>query len=154
MTVTVAKIRLTRREREVVEGLAGGSTLAEVAAGLQIKVGTASGYLQYAKGKLLGLSEIEAVVAVGYATDSITRPSLLDYDKLTVPEEQRELVPLIGQGMTPAQMATALNRQFSVIRSDEQGLLANLGARNRAHAITRAWQYQILTADQVIAWGR
>lgn len=44
------------------------------------------------------MSEIEAAGAVGYATGAITRPSLLAPEGLAVPEEQRELVPLLGRG--------------------------------------------------------
>ncbi|MFE7276890.1 LuxR C-terminal-related transcriptional regulator [Streptomyces sp. NPDC057623] len=154
MTLTIPKIRLAPRERQVVEGMADGHALTKVAADLKIKPGTASGYLKLAKSKLHGMSEIEATIAVGYATDAITHPDLLDPDKLTLPTEQRELVPLIGQGKSSAQMAAELKRGFGFIGSDEQDLLANLGAKNRAHAIKRAWQYQILTAQQVIAWLR
>ncbi|MFE0257277.1 LuxR C-terminal-related transcriptional regulator [Streptomyces sp. NPDC059010] len=154
MTVTIPKIRLAPREREVVEGMADGSTLTEVAADLLIKPGTASGYLKLAKTKLHGMREIEAAIAVGYATNTITHPDALDPDRLTVPKEQLDLVPLIGQGKTSAQIAVELKRGLGVIRCDEQDLLANLGARNRAHAIKRAWQYRILTAQQVIAWLR
>ncbi|MET7802549.1 hypothetical protein [Streptomyces decoyicus] len=49
-------------------------------------------------------------------------------------------------------MATALKREVDIIRRDGRDLLMNLRARNRAHAITRAWQHQILTAGQVIEW--
>ncbi len=154
MTMTVAKIHLAPRERQVVEGMANGSTLADVAADLKIKVGTASGYLKLAKAKLHGVTEIEAALAVGYATEAITRPDLLDPEGLNLPKEQRELVPLISQGMTSAQMAAKLKRQYDVINRDSQDLLSNLGAKNRAHAVKRAWQYRILTADRVIAWLR
>ncbi|MFI7095392.1 endonuclease/exonuclease/phosphatase family protein [Streptomyces lydicus] len=68
--------------------------------------------------------------------------------------EQRALVPLIAQEMTAAQMATALKPEVGIIRRNGRKLLMNLRARNRAHAITRAWQYQILTAGQVIEWLR
>ncbi|MEV7383863.1 LuxR C-terminal-related transcriptional regulator [Streptomyces lydicus] len=154
MTTTVAKVILAPRERQVLEGLADGSMLAEVALSLTIREGTAAGYLKLAKRKLYGVSDTAAALAVAYATKAIDRPKLLDPESLYLPREQRDLVPLIAQEMTAAQMATALTREVDIIRRDGRDLLMNLHARSRAHAITRAWQYQILTAGQVIEWLR
>lgn len=169
MTTTIVRVILAPRERQVVEGLADGSTLAEVARNLMIRQGTASSYLKFAKRKLHGVSENTAALAVAYTTQAITRPDLLDSEMLDLPREQRALVPLIARGMTIAQMATELRRSpgthpvkpetngtpsVTIIRRNIGELTANLQARNRAHLITRAWQYQILTADQVTAWLR
>jgi DNA-binding CsgD family transcriptional regulator len=153
MTRIVAKIVLAPRERQVVQCLADGSPLATVALNLQIKEGTASGYLKYAKRKLLGVRDTAAALAVAYATEAIDRPKLLGPEALFLPRGQRDLVPLIARGFTAAQMATVLKpeRTVDMIRRDSRKLLLNLQARNRAHLITRAWHYQALTADQVIA---
>ena len=153
-TTTVARIILAPRERQVLEGLADGSTLVAVALSLKIRESTATGYLKLARRKLYGVSENAAALAVGYATQAITRPEMLDPEALDVPREQREIVPLIARGMAAAQMATELKRPVDIVRRDGRDLLQNLKAQNRAHAITRAWQYQILTEDQVIAWLR
>ncbi|MEE1797522.1 LuxR C-terminal-related transcriptional regulator [Streptomyces sp. JV176] len=152
MTEAVARVILAPRERQVVEGLTDGSTLAEVALDLQIREGTAAGYLKMAKNKLHGVSETAAAIAVGYAVRAITHPPLLDPETLYVPREQRDLVPLIARGMVAAQMATELSRPVTDVRADGRELLTNFGARNRNHLITRTWQFQILTADEVIAW--
>ncbi|MEU4845867.1 hypothetical protein [Streptomyces gilvosporeus] len=154
MTTTVAKVVLAPGERQVLEGLADGSMLAALALRLTIREGTAAGYLKLAKRKLYGVSETAAALAVAYATNAVDRPKLLDPELLYLPREQRDLVPLIAREMTAAQMATALKRQADIVRRDGRELLANLQARNRAHTITRAWQHQILTADQVIEWLR
>jgi len=154
MTTIVAKVILAPREQQVLEGLADGSMLAAVALRLQIREGTASGYLKLAKRKLHGVRETAAALAVAYATKAIDRPQLLDPESLYLAREQRDLVPLIAREMTSAQMATALKRDVDIIRRVGRDLLMNLRARNRAHAITRAWQYQILTAGQVIEWLR
>ncbi|TXL87700.1 hypothetical protein [Streptomyces sp. IB2014 016-6] len=169
MTTTIVRVTLAPREQQVVEGLADGSTLSTVARNLKIRQGTASGYLKFAKRKLHGVSENTAALAVGYATGAITRPDLLAPGTLDLPREQLDLVPLIARGMTIAQMATELKRSpgthqlkpettgtpsVTIIRRSIGELTANLQARNRAHLITRAWQYQILTVDQVTAWLR
>ncbi|MFD6989392.1 LuxR C-terminal-related transcriptional regulator [Streptomyces sp. NPDC059943] len=167
MTTTIVRVILAPRERQVVEGLADGSTLSTVARNLKIRQGTASGYLKFAKRKLHGVSENAAALAVGYTTGAITRPDLLAPETLDLPREQRDLVPLIARGMTIAQMATELKQSpgthpvkpagaasVTMLRRNIGELTANLQARNRAHLITRAWQYQILTADQVTAWLR
>ncbi|OIJ97763.1 hypothetical protein BIV25_13225 [Streptomyces sp. MUSC 14] len=154
MTTTVARVRLSPRERQVVEGLAKGLPLTEVAQALDIRDGTASAYLLNAKRRLHGVSENAAAVAVGYVTKAITLPTLLDPDTLTLPEEQRDLVPLIAMGMTVAQMAEELKRPQGLVSRDGRALTRGLGARNRAHIVTLAWQYRILTAGQVTSWLR
>ncbi|MFI0219055.1 LuxR C-terminal-related transcriptional regulator [Streptomyces lydicus] len=154
MTTTVTKVILTPRERQILEGLADGSMLAAVALHLHIREGTASEYLKLAKRKLHGVSETTAALAVAYATEAITQPQLLGSQSLHLLRGQRELVPLVARGMTVAQMATDLKRRVDVIRRDGRQLLVNLQARNPAHLVTRAWQYQILTAEEVIEWLR
>lgn len=154
MTTTVARAALAPRERQILEGLADGSPLGAVALHLRIRESTAQGYLKLARRKLHGVTEIAAALAVAYAAEAIDRPPLLDPETLVLPREQRDIVPLIAQGMAAAQMATELKRPVVVVRRDGRDLLKNLQARNRAHAITRAWQAQILTADEVNAWLR
>ncbi|AKN68739.1 hypothetical protein QR97_02010 [Streptomyces sp. PBH53] len=153
-TTTIAKVVLARRERQVLQGLATGNTLAQVALDLKIREGTANGYLKLAKNKLSGVSDTAAAVAAGYATEAIEPPPFLDPEALFLPREQRDLVPLIARGMAAAQMATELDRPVADIRADGRDLLLTLQARNRAHLITRAWQFRILTADQVTTWLR
>ncbi|MFF4543644.1 hypothetical protein ACFY1J_05265 [Streptomyces sp. NPDC001406] len=153
-TTTVARITLAPREQQVLEGLADGSTLAVVALDLKIREGTAAGYLKLAKRKLYGMSENAAALAVAYTTEAITRPQLLDPEALFLPDDQRDLVPLLARGMAAAQMATELKRPVDIIRRDGRDLLTNLRARNRAHAIKRSWELQVLTAEQVVAWLR
>ncbi|MFI6697132.1 LuxR C-terminal-related transcriptional regulator [Streptomyces sp. NPDC050433] len=151
MTTTIVRVILAPRERQVVEGLADGSTLADVARNLKIQEGTATGYLQLAKRKLHGVSDNAAALAVAYATQAITRPELLDTRAIDLPREQRDLVPLIARGMTATQMVPELKQSVDIIRRHGRELQKSLRATNRAHVVTRAWQYQVLTADRVIA---
>ncbi|UNZ18190.1 LuxR C-terminal-related transcriptional regulator [Streptomyces sp. 891-h] len=155
MTVTatpVAKVTLGPREQQVLERLADGDTLALVARELRIRESTASGYLKVAKHKLHGTNETAAAVAVGYAIEAISRPPLLDPETLFLPREQRDIVPLVAQGMAAWQMAAELGRPINDVRADGRRLLVSLRAHNRAHLISRAWQFQVLTAGQVMAW--
>lgn len=152
-TTTTAKVVLAPRERQVLQGLAAGNTMAAVALDLKIRHGTAEGYLKLAKNKL-HVSETVSAVAVGYATEAIQRPPLLDPEALFLPHEQRDLLPLVAQGMAATQMAVELGRPVTDVRKDGRELLLSLQAHNRAHLITRAWQFRVLTAGQVIAWFR
>jgi len=151
-TTTVATVVLARRERQVLEGVAAGDALDVIARRLVIEVGTARSYLKLARYKLYGVSDSVFAVALGYATEAITRPPLLDPKSLCLPREQNAVVPLIAQGMAAAQMATLLDRPVNTVRADCREVLKTLHARNRPHLVTRVWQYQCLTADQVIAW--
>ncbi|GAU71128.1 hypothetical protein SSP35_28_00030 [Streptomyces sp. NBRC 110611] len=152
MTTSVEKVILAPRERQVIKGLANGSTLAAVALNLKITKNTAASYLKNAKYKLRGVTENSAALAVAYATEAIDRPDLLAHEGLLLPCEQRELVPLIARGMRATQMAIKLKRSVDLTRRDARQLMANLQARNPAHLVTRSWQYQIITAEQVLAW--
>ncbi|MFJ3710373.1 MULTISPECIES: hypothetical protein [unclassified Streptomyces] len=154
IAMTVAKIILASRERQVLEGLAVGKALSVVALDLKIREGAAADYLKVAKVKLHGVSDAPSAVAVGYATNSITRPPLLDRELLFLPREQRLIVPLVARGLAPAQMATELDRPVADVRADGRELLMTLRACNRSHLMTKAWQYRVLTADQVIPWLR
>lgn len=154
MTTTVARVSLALRERQVVEGLSDGSTLAAVAQDLKIREGTAAGYLKLAKRKLRGVRDNAAAIAVGYATKAIARPKLLDAEQLLLPLEQRQLVPFIARGMRSVQMATDLKRPVNIVRRDGRELMVNLGAKNPAHVVHCAWQYGLLTESQVRVWFR
>ncbi|MER6684585.1 LuxR C-terminal-related transcriptional regulator [Streptomyces olivaceoviridis] len=151
-TTDTAKVTLAPREQQVLEGLADGNTLAEVAGRLNIGEGTASGYVQLAKRKLHQVRETPAALAVAYATRAIPEPEAHDPEGLGLPTEQRALLPLIAQGLSAIQMATELKRPVADVRSDYRALIASLRARNRTHLIKRAWQYQLLTAHQVRTW--
>ncbi|GHG95371.1 LuxR C-terminal-related transcriptional regulator [Streptomyces rubradiris] len=155
MTTTAATmISLSPRERQVLERLATGDTVAMVGQDLRLSEGTVVSYLRNAKDKLYGVSETEAAVAIGLALEVIARPPLEDPEQLFMPREQRDLVPYIARGMTAEQMAAQLRRPVTDVRADSRDLLSTLNARNRPHLITRSWQFRLLTAEQVIKWYR
>ncbi|MFC7928759.1 LuxR C-terminal-related transcriptional regulator [Streptomyces cinereoruber] len=144
-------VALAPRERQVLEGLADGRTLPEVANSLRLRDGTATGYLKLAK-RRLGASENPAALAHAYANGSITRPEQRDPEDLFLPVEQRELIPLIAQGLRATQIAARTKRPVAVVRRDARELMAALGAKNPAHVVTQAWAYQLLTEEQVRSW--
>ncbi|MET8690536.1 helix-turn-helix transcriptional regulator [Streptomyces sp. NPDC004732] len=150
--MTVSSYALAPRERQILAGLADGDTLVEVAARLQISYGTAQTYRRHAKAKLHGVSESTAALAVAYANEAIAAPEQLDPEAIVVPPEQRDLIALLARGFTPSQMATELRRPISVVRADGRSLLVTLRAKNNCQAIKRAWQYGLLTRDEVMAW--
>ncbi|MFF2852974.1 LuxR C-terminal-related transcriptional regulator [Streptomyces sp. NPDC058001] len=151
MTTTPAATALSPRERQVLVGLAAGRTLAVIAADLGLGAGTVGGYLKLAKEKLRG-REITSAIARGYATEAIPGPPLLDPKRVILPRGQRELVLLITTGMHAPQIAAELHLPLANVRDDVRELLTSVNALNRAHLITRAWQYQILTKELVCKW--
>lgn len=151
---TVVKYLLAPRERQVIEGLAEGDTVAAVARSLGLAESTAAGYLKLAKKKLHGTRDISAAVAVGYALRAIGRPIPLDPGAVCLLRAERELVPLIARGLGPTEMASAVQRPLNIVRRDGRRLLVGLGAKNRPHVVKRAWQFEILTEEQVTAWLR
>lgn len=106
--------------------------------------------------KLHGVSESPAAVAIAYATEAITRPEPRDPETLFLPREQRDLVPLIARGLTPGQMVNELSPKpdVAVVRRDCRELRVNLRALSRVNLVSRAWEYKVLTAEQVTSWLR
>ncbi|WP_254885903.1 helix-turn-helix transcriptional regulator [Streptomyces sp. NA02950] len=150
--VTNPAARLSPREQQIFEYLADGSSLAEVGLRLGIRQNTVQSYLSLAKLKLGAKSENAAALAAAYALGGLPQPKPLDPSELSLPREQLALVPLLAQGMRVSQMASVLKRPVSIIRRDARGLMKNLRARNAAQTVKRTWQYQLLTADQVLEW--
>lgn len=150
LSLPIRPISLAARERESLEGVAQGLDVPAVAALLGIAAGTVTSYLKSAKAKL-GVRELPSALAVGYATATIPAPPLRD-EMLDLPVEQRELIPLLAQGMKPVQIARKLNRNPKDVRQFAADLLVSLGARNYAHVVPLAWEHRLLAAADVIAW--
>lgn len=142
---------LTRREQQVVEVLAVGGNLADVALRLRIPEPSAAEYLTSAK-LSLRVTEIPAAVAVAYATDTVQQPVRLDPGGLFLTPGQAELVPLIVRGLDPSRMAEELKRSTPQVRSDGRELMSRLGAVNPAHTVLCAWRFRLFTAKQVLTW--
>ncbi|WP_024756086.1 hypothetical protein [Streptomyces exfoliatus] len=151
-TTTVARIELAPREKQVLEGLADGSTLVVVAERLRLRDGTARGYLQLAKRKLYGVSENSAALTVAYATGAVLPPQYRDREELYLPRDQMGLIPLIAQGNRATEIAIETKRPLEVVRRDARDLMSALGAKNPAHLVTRAWAYGLLTKELVQPW--
>ncbi|MEU2875969.1 LuxR C-terminal-related transcriptional regulator [Streptomyces sp. NPDC007070] len=151
---TTTKVALSPQEKQVLEGLAAGDSTADIARRLEIRHSTVGDFLKTARIKLHGACDSVAAVAAGFATGAIGRPPLLDPEAVFVSREQRELVPLIARGLSAEQVAAELKppRPVADVRADARELLSSLGARNRCHLVTRAWQYRLLTEDRVSAW--
>lgn len=140
---------LSSREQEVLRQLAYGNTLRQVAGILRIKEGAAQFRLRTAKAKLHGVRTTSTAIAVGYATRSLPRPPILGRLIRNFPDELRVLVPVIAQGKSAKQIASHFSMSIVEVRADCHRLLTSLQAKNRPHMITRAWQYQILTEQQI-----
>ncbi len=149
-----APVALSPHEQQVLQGLAAGDALATVAATLKISTDMATSYLGLAKSKLFGMADAPAVIAVAYAVEAIPPPPPRDASGLDLSRAQRDLVPLVAQGMTDIQLAISVDRSENEVRAACRGLLRKLPARNRAHVVTRGWQYRLVTKGQVLAWLR
>ena len=58
---------------------------------------------------------------------------------------EREVLDLMSQGLTNAQMAERLTISQSTVKFHVRGILSKLGAANRAEAINLAWQHNLIT---------
>ncbi|MGW6605421.1 LuxR C-terminal-related transcriptional regulator [Streptomyces sp. NPDC055036] len=150
----IDSIDLAPRERQVLERVANGVELFDVALDLSIGRGTAASYLQSARKKLHGVRSTRAAVAVGIVTRAITAPTLLDPGELSLPRPQLEIALLKAQGMSLSQIATTLDRPRTEVNADGIKLSAALDARNDNHLVTRMWALWVLDAEQVAKWLR
>lgn len=151
MNLSTIDRSLSPRERKVLERVAGGASLGQIVEELDIREGTVMGYLKAAKVKLHGVKMTPSAVAVGYATQSISRPQLTT-EALTLSRDLRLLVPLIAMGWSLAEIASWRRLKVYKVQSDCHRLHTILQARSRPHMVTRAWQYKILTEQQVTEW--
>ncbi|MFJ9434891.1 DUF6415 family natural product biosynthesis protein [Streptomyces sp. NPDC101490] len=156
MSTTVTPLQpviLAPQERQVLEGLADGTGIDQVAFTLSITSGTASGYVKSARAKLGPWApDVPSALAVSYAIEAITAPVLRRRDEIYVSGERQALIPLIAQGLPSPQIALALGRPIQEVRADCRGLRIDVDARNNAHLISRAFEFQLLTAADVAGW--
>lgn len=131
--------RLSPREREIVQELAGGSSLSMAAETLGISKLTAKGYRDTARNKLGCLVVAPAMVAAAYDAGALEIPAH-DGSVVEMTDEQRELLPLLIAGLSTAEMSKKLFQHIERVRFNLRGLVAALGGKDHAHAVTRAYQ--------------
>ncbi|WP_217199930.1 DUF6415 family natural product biosynthesis protein [Streptomyces buecherae] len=151
MIETIDTIVLPARQRWVVEGVAQGRTLRAIARGRGIGEETAVRYFRTARRMLRESSQPHTAVAVAYTYQAILRPDVHDLG-VGVPHGERILMPLIAQGLPTSQMADRVKWPAKTVVRLVYDLETRMGARNRAHLITLAWQAGLLTASQMRAW--
>ncbi|MFF2331795.1 MULTISPECIES: LuxR C-terminal-related transcriptional regulator [unclassified Streptomyces] len=143
---TVSTTRLTPRQRDVARHLADGLHAAEVADELNLSLATVRQY-KTAAGHRLGVSGAPALVEAAYESGDLDQP---DPDPeagkalACLPDVQRKVLALRAQGMGVQEIADHLSRPVHVVRKDVRALMAALGAKTPAHAITRARQLGLL----------
>ncbi|MFF5719275.1 DUF6415 family natural product biosynthesis protein [Streptomyces buecherae] len=147
-------IHLAPRERAVLQGLADGLLISEVARSLGISDGTADGYLRSARRRLHEVRDTPPAVAIAYAHAALDPPPPQDRKRLFLPHDRRYLVPLLAQGMTAPQISRNLSLPLEDVRQEAREALRGVGARNRAHFVKQAWAYRLLTTQHVLDWLR
>jgi DNA-binding CsgD family transcriptional regulator len=59
-------------------------------------------------------------------------------------EREREVVSLLAEGLTNAQIAERLTVSLATAKFHVGGVLSKLGVSNRAEAVTLYWQHQLV----------
>ncbi|MFD9356421.1 LuxR C-terminal-related transcriptional regulator [Streptomyces sp. NPDC060031] len=132
-------VRLSRRERQIIQELAGGASLAMAAQTLGISKLTAKSYRDAARNKLGCPAMAPAMVAAAYDASALEIPAH-DGSVVEVTDEQRELLPLLIAGLSTTQMSKKLHQHIERVRSNLRHLMAALGGKGHAHMVTRAYQ--------------
>ncbi|MFF8618240.1 LuxR C-terminal-related transcriptional regulator [Streptomyces sp. NPDC015350] len=141
--------RLTRREKQLVELLADGKPVPQIADALGIARRAAAGSYTVAE-SMLGVSGEAALVDEAYRAKEVSRPEPGPSDSIMVvlPDEQRRVLTLVAKGLTAPQMAEVLGWTVALVRRCARDLLVTLGATNGPNMIKRAWQLGLLTAEE------
>ncbi|MFI9040883.1 LuxR C-terminal-related transcriptional regulator [Streptomyces sp. NPDC053726] len=143
---TASTACLTPRQHDVVRLLADGLLPAQIADTLNLRTTTVREYKDVAAHRL-GVHGTPALVQAAYESGALGQPEPApdaDDGPICLPDTQREVLALLAKGMTVGEMADHLHWPEHVVRKDARSLIAALGAKNPAHAITRAWQLGFL----------
>ncbi|WP_164551857.1 LuxR C-terminal-related transcriptional regulator [Streptomyces sp. WAC 01529] len=144
MSADAVTVSFTRRGRQVVQGLAEGLTDREIAGRIRLTRATVRHHITVAS-KLVGVRGQAALVNRSYELGLI-RPPAREPVPVYVPPQQKELILLLAQSLTEAQIAAKTRRPPSKIRRNTRHLMTSLQANTRAHLVTRAHQYGLLKA--------
>jgi len=134
---------LNGRPLQVLRLIADGGTPTTIAKDLGITGDAVCAHLTRALVKISagrGISARPAAVHTAYTTGLLPPPTPLPA-RIDLPDPLRDLIPLLAQGRSVDQIAATLHCTPHTVRAELKKLERALGARSRAHVITRAWQY-------------
>lgn len=151
-TGAVRRVTLTRRQWQLLVQVADGRSVTEAAQDLGIAYSSAREHVRRARYRLYGAPDVETALAIGYALGALPAPVPSPGGPLAFSREQRVVAALVARGMSPSQIAVALNWPVKDMRERVDTLMKMLRARNRAHFVKRAWQHGLLTRQAVLSW--
>ncbi len=83
------------------------------------------------------------------ATDALIRSTRQKTDLgRDLTEREREVLALMVEGLTNAQIADRLTVSLSTVKFHVRGILSKLNAANRAEAVNLAWKYQLVERSE------
>ncbi|MFD6435875.1 LuxR C-terminal-related transcriptional regulator [Streptomyces venezuelae] len=142
MTLNIPPAYLTFREKQVIQGLAEGLTDRVIAKSLNRKPSTVRHYIGTAQ-KKVGATGRASLVNSVYDL-GLLRLNVHEHRSADVPQQERELIPLLARSLTIRQMADETRRTPSQVARSIGQLMEILDARTRAHLMTRARQHGLL----------
>ncbi|MGV9883024.1 LuxR C-terminal-related transcriptional regulator [Streptomyces sp. NPDC003006] len=149
MSADTTTASYTRREKQVVQGLAEGLTDHEIAHRLNREVRTVRHHITWAAKKVGAKGQVR-LVDCSYSQGLLTPPAS-EIHTIYVPDQLRELIPLVARGMKGTRIAIETNRAPVHSNRDIRQLMQILRARTRPHLVTRALQYGLLkTAPRTV----
>lgn len=135
---------LTPRQIQILAGIARGQSNAQIGEALGL---TAEGVRSHV-GRIcqqLGTSSRVALVAYGYQHGLLAglapEPRIITH----VTTRQRQLLALMAQGLSTAEIADQLHLAAHTVTSHARRLYAQLQATGRPHAVALAYQHGLLT---------
>ncbi|MET7713723.1 helix-turn-helix transcriptional regulator [Streptomyces sp. NPDC005407] len=136
---------LTERDIEVLTAMATGSSYATIARKHQVKVGTAEWYGQELMRKL-GAHTITHAVDIGYRL-GLLHPGLDHAARSEWPVPVLQVLELIADGRTNADIARHLVRSEHTVADQVKEARRRLGARDRAHAAALAVHLRLVRVE-------
>lgn len=135
-------VSFTRREFQVVMGLATGKTDHEIARFLGRSKNTVRRYIATAKGKVGAKGQI-SLIARSYDL-GLLQPPAREERTVDLPPQQRALIPLLALNMSKSEIQAELQLSRFKVGMLTRELMQALNARTRPHVMTRARQLGLL----------
>ncbi|MGP3945143.1 hypothetical protein [Streptomyces sp. 6N106] len=137
------RLKLSAREREALQLIAGGMTPAEAATEMGVCTARVSDCLRFASAKL-NSPERPGAVHRAYMLGEISPPESIDDADIVLSAGQYDVLRGLAGGQDLGWIAANIGVRADVVRRVVRELMTLLGAQTEAHLIDRGWGFGLL----------
>lgn len=141
---------VSRREMQVLAGIARGEQNAELADRLGLALSTVKTHVERMRIRH-GVPSRSALVRVGYERAWLAALTPEERLPTTLPLRQLQVLQCIADGLTDEQTARKLGISVHTVHEHIRRLVASLRARTRAHAVALGYQHGHIQPNRIAA---